>query len=97
MKKLLLIIGIAMNINVSAQYSKSYAPPKGWASPELYLPTTTLITTFGYLTQHGEQMTETQRQIFAATGMATSVITHFVFRKIRESRKSNKQLLTLKH
>ena len=99
MKKTMLIIGIAIiALNVNAQYSNQYKyePPKGWKSAELYLPATILLSTFSINSKYGEQMSNSQRQSIAATGMATSVLTHFVFRKIRESKKSNRNLLTRK-
>jgi len=98
MKKLLLIIGITLSLQVSAQYSNQYkyAPPKGWASPELYLPTTILISTFAINHDLGKSVSYGTRSTIAATGMITSVATHFIFRKIRESKKSNRKLLTLK-
>lgn len=81
MKKLMLIIGIAISINVSAQYSKSYNPPKGWGSIELYLPASILVSTFT-INQSIDMSLQTRNQI-AVTGMCTSVLSHFIFRQIR--------------
>lgn len=81
MKKLLFILMLLAAINVKGQYSKSYNPPNGWASPELYLPSTILLSTFT-INQSVPMSLKTRNQI-ALTGMLTSVATHFIFRKIR--------------
>ncbi|WBC28476.1 hypothetical protein RPMD05_89 [Rhodobacteraceae phage LS06-2018-MD05] len=82
MKKLLIIAMLATSLSSFAQYS-NYAPPKGWKSPELYLPATILVSTYMSVSEI-PNTTYGERTTMAATGIATSIITHFVFRKIRE-------------
>jgi O-antigen/teichoic acid export membrane protein len=75
MKKVTLILGIILLSNiVFAQYSKSYNPPKGWGSIELYLPASILVSTFT-INQSVLMSMRTRNQI-AITGICTSMITH---------------------
>ena len=86
MKKLLLIALLVTSLSSFAQYSKSYNPPKGWGSAELYLPASILVSTFT-INQSVPMSLQTRNKI-ALTGMLTSVATHFIFRKIRSKNKN---------
>lgn len=90
MKNLILILIIFAAFHVSAQ---RYHPPKGWKSPELYLPATVLVSTFT-VNQSIPMSLSTRNQI-AITGFATSIATHFIFRQIRLSNKYCKFTLKL--
>jgi hypothetical protein len=83
MKKLLLIALIGITFN---SYAQKYKPPKGWKSPELYLPATILASTYTTNSILSDNITYGQRTSIAVTGAITSLITHFVFRKIRTSK-----------
>lgn len=95
MKKFTLVTGIVLlSIGLFAQYSNTYKPPKGWGSPELFIPTATIISTFAI--NQAVDMSMNTRNKIAATGMITSVVAHFIFKKIRIKNKTNKKLITLK-
>ncbi|GAG30436.1 unnamed protein product [marine sediment metagenome] len=87
MKKFILIICIFISINTNAQYNNS----KGWKSPELYLPASILVSTFIVNDYRMNNNIGSQKQTaqIALTGFATSLAVHFIFKKIRKSKKRN--------
>lgn len=83
MKKIILVLIITLSFTtLKAQYKT----PKGWKSPELYIPVLSLTSTFvinDYM-MNNKIGTKKETAQIAITGMAISVASHFLFKAIRE-------------
>lgn len=90
--KNVIILAILMlyGTNVSAQYANP--PTKSDKRIEFAIPVAIITTTF-VLNECTMQNNGSRKQtaIIAATGIATSVITHFVIKKINKRRRNKKR------
>jgi hypothetical protein len=93
MKKILFIACVFISMNTNAQYVNN----KGWKSAELIVPVATIGLTFGIndYRMNNEIGSQKQTAIIAAVGIAISLATHFIFKKIRKNK--NKRNFNFKH
>lgn len=79
MKKALTLALILISIGVNAQYSKKYNYNDNymWKTPQLYIPTATLLSTF-VINEFNNNLSPKQKDIVAITGILTSVSIYLV-------------------
>lgn len=84
MKHLLLLLSLFLMVNLTAQVDTTYSIFKSENFKTSLVPVTILVGTFTIIEFHGQNMTNKQCSMVAATGMATSIATCFIIKKIRK-------------
>ena len=87
MKTILSILLLTLTISLSAQIDTTYSIFKSENFKTSVAPSVILGSTFAIVEFHGQNMTDKQCCMVAATGIITSVTCHFVIKSIRKKLK----------